>query len=113
MPNNTTGLQSPMQLTDFNGVEFATFKLKKGVTEADMLAAAETATLEFFSKEEGVLGHTILKGEAGLYADVTFASTKEKAEAICGKWMSNQFALAYLEFINPDSVNMTFWTKIK
>ena len=97
----------------FAGFEFGVFRLKPGVSEADMLAAAQQADKAFLSKQEGFLGHVILKGKDGSYADVGFASSQEKAEAICAQWMDNAHTLRYLEFIEPDSVDMTFWTRIK
>ena len=111
--NDTTNLQLLNGLSGFSGMEFGIFKLKEGVSESDMLKAAKIADQEFLSKEEGFLGHAVLKGKDGLYVDLAFASTQEKAEEICGKWMGNEFTLKYLEFIDPDSVNMSFWTRIK
>lgn len=95
------------------GVEFAKFKLKDGVAEEEMLEAAKNMKKEFTLKQIGFLGHGILKGDDGFYVDLTFAISKEKAEEICGKWMENKFALKYLEFIDPDSVEMSFWGKIQ
>ncbi|MCF6325372.1 MAG: hypothetical protein L3J89_13810 [Gammaproteobacteria bacterium] len=114
MSNNEIMNLEPLKgISGFSGVEFGIFKLKEGVSESEMLKAAKIADHQFLSKEDGFLGHAVLKGEDGLYVDLTFASTKEKAEEICGKWMSNEFTLKYLEFIDPKSVSMSFWTRIK
>lgn len=101
------------KLSGFSGFEFGTFRLKQGVSEADMLAAAQQADRDFLSSQEGFLGHIILKGKDDTYADVGFATTQDRAEAICAQWTSNRHTLKYLEFIDPDSVDMTFWTRIK
>jgi len=106
-------LRSLSSISRFTGLEFGIFKLKEGVDEKDMLKAAELAEKSFLSKEDGFLGHAVLKGKDGLYVDLSFATTKEKAEAICGKWMSNEFTLKYIEFIEPNSVDMSFWTRIQ
>jgi len=106
-------LQLLNNISSFSGAEYGLFKLKKGMEEVDMLKTAEVVEKEFLSKEEGFLGHTILKGDDGLYVDLLFATTQQKAEQICGKWMSNEFALKYLEFIDPESVSMSFWTRVK
>ncbi len=111
--NDTTSLQLLHGISGFSGVEFGIFKLKKGVSESDMLRAAKIADQEFLSKEDGFLGHAVLKGKDDLYVDLAFASTQEKAEKICGKWMGNEFTLKYLEFIDPESVDMSFWTRVK
>ncbi len=106
-------LQSLSNISNFIGLEFGIFKLKNDVSESEMLKAAEEADINFMSKEEGFLGHAVLKGENGLYVDLSFATTKEQAEEICGKWMSNEFTLKYIEFIDPESVDMSFWSRIK
>ena len=106
-------LKSLSNISGFSGMEYGVFKLKAGMSEEDMLKTAEIAEKEFFSKEDGFLGHAILKGKDGLYVDLSFATTQDKAEEICGKWMSNEFALKYLEFIDPESVDMSFWSRIK
>ncbi len=111
--NDNVNLQLLNGLASFSGMELGIFKLKEGVSESDMLKAAKLADQELLSKEDGFLGHAVLKGEGDLYADLTFASTKEKAEEICAKWMGNEFTLKYLEFIDPESVNMSFWARVK
>lgn len=97
----------------FAGLEFCTFKMKPGASEQQLIAAAIAAEDEFLSKEAGFLGHGILKDGNGLYVDIAFATSQEKAQEICAKWTSNDFALKYLEFIDSDTVNMNFWERIK
>ena len=97
----------------FTGLEFGLFRMKKGLSEENMLRMAEAAEQKFLSNESGFLGHAILKGQNGLYSDLTFAKTKNDAEMICGKWMNNEFTLKYLEFIDPETVDMSFWSRIK
>ncbi len=111
--DNAMSLQLLNGISGFSGMELGIFKLKNGVLESDMLEAAKIADQEFLSKEDGFLGHAVLKGKGGLYVDLAFASTQEKAEEICGKWMSNEFTLKYLGFIDPESANMSFWSRIK
>ena len=106
-------LQLLSSISSFSGMEFGVFKLKEGASEVEMLKAANAADKNFLSKEDGFLGHAVLKGKNGLYADLSFATTKEKAEEICGKWMNNEFTLQYIEFIEPESVDMSFWERIK
>jgi hypothetical protein len=97
----------------FNGLEFGTFRLKAGMAEADMLAAARIMEDEFLAREEGFLGHAILKGGDGVYADLAFATSQAKAEEICGKWLQNPHALAFLACIDPASTSMSFWTRLR
>jgi hypothetical protein len=97
----------------FSGLEFGVFRLKAGAVETDMLAAAQVMEDEFLAKEDGFLGHAILKGDDGAYVDLAFAESRAKAEAICGKWLQNRHALAFLAFIDPASTQMSFWTRLR
>lgn len=97
----------------FTGFEFGTFKLKENISEETLLKLAKDANEKFMVNEDGFLGHSILKGENGVYVDVTFATTQQKAQEICGKWMQNEYALKYIEVIDPESVNISFWNRIK
>lgn len=106
-------LQALSKVQGFAGMEFGTFKLKEGASESEMLKAAQVADEMFLSKEEGFLGHAVLRGKDGLYADVAFATTQEKAEEVCGKWMENEYTMKYIEVIDPESVNLSFWKRIK
>ena len=98
---------------NFSGMEFATFKLKEGVSEETMLQMIKDVDTKFLQNEEGFLGHTTLKGADGIYADVAFATTQERVQEICNKWMENEFALKYIELIDETSVDMSFWNRIK
>lgn len=105
-----TNLQN---IETFAGIEFATFKLKDGVKEEQMIKISKKVEENFLQKEKGFLGHCTLKSENGIYADVVFAVSQERSEEICGKWMENKFALQYLDLIDESSVNMSFWNRIK
>ncbi len=52
------------------GVEFATFRLKEGVTEADLLALAHRVESEFLVQQSELIVHCLLRGADGLYADL-------------------------------------------
>lgn len=109
----SASLNNITSISAFVGVEFCTFRLKEGASEAKMLEAAKNMEQEFLSKEHGFLGHGVLKGKDGAYVDLAFATSQQQAEAICGKWMENEFALKYLEFIDSDTVDLSFWQRIK
>lgn len=96
----------------FGGVDFGFFALKEGVSEQDLIALAKKVEAEFLSEQEELLGHFLLRGENGTYVDCVFATTQEKAEQYCQQWLENATALAFLDLMEKDSVNLTFWTKI-
>jgi len=100
------------QTSEFLGLELAVFQLKDGVTEAQLIALSREVDDKFLSREEGLLSHFLLKGKDGHYADVAIATTQAKAEEICQLWLHNDAAQEYLELIDQDSVDMSFWSRI-
>ena len=94
------------------GMEFATFKLKQGVTESKLVELSHRVEKDFLSQQEELILHFLVRGEEGVYADVAIASSQEKAEEYCQQWLDNKVALEYLELLDKASVSMTFWTRI-
>ncbi|WP_323933119.1 hypothetical protein [Aeromonas hydrophila] len=94
------------------GVEFATFRLKEGVTEADLLALAHRVESEFLVQQSELIVHCLLRSANGLYADLVMAPSQSLVEVYCQQWLHNAVAGEYLTLLDPDSVNMSFWTRI-
>lgn len=94
------------------GVEFATFRLKEGVTEADLLALAHRVESEFLVQQSELIVHCLLRGADGLYADLVMAPSQSLVETYCQQWLHNAVAGEYLILLDHDSVNMSFWTRI-
>ncbi|AJQ54753.1 TPA: hypothetical protein RUX44_000088 [Aeromonas hydrophila] len=94
------------------GVEFATFRLKEGVTEADLLALAHRVESEFLVQQSELIVHCLLRGADGLYADLVMAPSQSLVETYCQQWLHNAVAGEYLTLLDHDSVNMSFWTRI-
>lgn len=99
-------------IDSIGGMEFATFKLKDGVTEARLVELSNKVESEFLSQQEELVLHFLVRGADGVYADVAVASSQQKAEEYCQQWLSDSVALEYLDLIEQSSVNMTFWTRI-
>ncbi|USD19835.1 hypothetical protein MJO52_12160 [Microbulbifer variabilis] len=97
---------------DFIGFEFATFRLREGVSEKDLIVLSKEVDDAFLSKQEGLLSHFLLRGKNGIYADVSLALTQERAEQICQLWLDNEVTRMYLQLLDSESVDMTFWSKI-
>lgn len=100
------------QAAAFGGLEFALFQLKEGVTEDQLIALSEQVDQQFLAKQPGLLAHFLLRGKDGTYADVALATTQETAEAICQRWLQNGVAQQYLDLLDQQSVDMSFWTRI-
>lgn len=98
--------------SDFKGIEFAVFKLKDGVTEEKLIELSKKVDEGFLRNQNELLAHFLLKGSENTYADVAIATTQEKAEEYCSQWLENSIALQYLELIDSDTVNMTFWSRV-
>lgn len=99
-------------IDSIGGMEFASFRLKDGVTEATLVELSNQVEVEFLSQQEELILHFLVRGTDGIYADVAIASSQEKAQEYCRQWLSNQVALEYLELLDKESVIMTFWTRI-
>ncbi|UTW00971.1 hypothetical protein KDW99_07545 [Marinomonas rhizomae] len=99
-------------IDNIGGMEFATFRLKEGVTETRLVELSHQVEAEFLSQQEELILHFLVRGADGIYADVAIASSQEKAEEYCQQWLSNKVALQYLEHLDKESVNMTFWTRV-
>ena len=94
------------------GVEFATFRLREGVTEADLLALSRRGGAEVFFHQTGGIITYPLGGAAGAHGDVVMAPSQSLVEAYCQQWLHNDVAGEYLTLLDHDSVNMSFWTRI-
>jgi hypothetical protein len=99
-------------INSLGGMEFATFKLKDGVSEDTLVELSKQVESQFLSLQDDLIMHFLVRGKDGLYAEVAIATTQQKAEEYCQQWLSNPVALNYLELMNERSVNMTFWTRI-
>ncbi|WP_444894845.1 hypothetical protein [Microbulbifer sp. SSSA005] len=98
--------------SEFLGFEFAVFQLKDGVTEEQLLALSKEVDDKFLSNEKEILSHFLLKGKDGKYADVAIATTQVKAEEVCQLWLHNDVTQKYLELLDQESVDMSFWSRI-
>lgn len=94
------------------GVEFATFRLREGVTEADLLVLAHRVESEFLDQQSELIVHCLRRGADGLDADLVMAPSQSLVEAYCQQWLQNAVAGEYLTLLDHDSVNMSFWTRI-
>jgi len=107
-------MQNTKLATDkFLGCEFTKFRPKIDVTEKQLIDACHKMETEFLEREEGFIHHMLLKGDNGLWADVVFAKTKADAERICSNLPKNSACHEYLGLIQEESVELTFWSRVK
>ncbi|MDP2817391.1 MAG: hypothetical protein Q8O29_03755 [Polaromonas sp.] len=108
-------LKSLSNIPAVGGMEISTFKLKEGVSEAELFTAVEQMVKGLYETEDGFLGHVVLKGADGTYVDVVFATSQQRAAELCAKWGTGPFASAcvpYLEKIQEGSVNLAFFERV-
>lgn len=108
--------QSLLNLPATGGMEFSAFKLKQGISEAELFTAVDEMVTGLYSNEEGFMGHALLKGADDIYVDVVFAASQVRATELCAKWGTGPFAPAcrsYLEKIEEGSAKLAFFQRIK
>lgn len=87
-----------------HGVEIGRFRLKPGVSEAELRAAHAAMIQQYSSRQAGWLQQYLVKLEGGVYLDVAFATSRESAEVICGNWQGQAVCDAFLALIEPESM---------
>lgn len=81
-----------------------------------MRVAVDEMVAGLYAAEPGFLGHALLRGADGVYVDVVFADTMERAIALCAKWGTGPFApscVAYLDAIAPGSAELAFFDRVQ
>jgi len=78
-------------------IEWAPFRLKNGVTEADILAASDALQVAFLASQPGFVRRELVRADDGRYIDIVCWATKEAADeavanaaksASCGRYFS-------------------------
>ena len=62
-------------------IEWAPFRLRDGVTEAELLAASDAIQREFLGRQPGFVRRELARGTGGLWADVVHWADGAAAEA--------------------------------
>jgi len=114
----------------FGGLEFSTFRLRPGVSEAQLLAAAKRAREGLMAQQPGFLGHAVLRqeqepeqrsdaegsghgdGVGPLWVDLLWADSRQRAQEICALWVGHPDCMDYLALIEPGSARLGFYTRL-
>ena len=84
-------------------VEWAPFRLKEDVDEAELMKASRAVQAQFLSKQEGLLRRELLKGEGGRWVDIAYWKTHEAADRAAERFWENPVCLAYAQLMaNPE-----------
>ncbi len=84
-----------------NTVEITVFKLKDGICQNDMLAAARNMEENFFNKERTPIKHYIKKLNSELFLGITIAGSISDSQEIYARMMENSWAQSFLKLIDP------------
>ena len=76
-------------------IEWAPFRLRDGVTEAELLAASEAIQREFLGRQPGFLRRELARGADGLWADVVQWADGAAAEAAMAAAATSRACSAY------------------
>lgn len=92
------------------GIEIGQFRLKDGVSEAEMLKVYKTMVDAYLSKLSGWENQHLIKTEDDIYMDMAVSESMLKAREICSSWAGNDYCAAFLNLIEP--VDMSFGSLI-
>jgi len=88
------------------GVEIGRFRLKPGVSDADMRQRYAAMVANDLSGQAGWLGQWLLVTADGSYIDVALATDQASAEKICQSWHHLAGPQSFLSLIDP--IDMVF-----
>lgn len=86
------------------GIELGRFRMKPGVDEAAMRAAYAGMIDRHLSRQPGWLRQHLIKLDGGVFVDLVYAETRAGAEALCASWQGQADCTAFLELIEPESM---------
>lgn len=85
-------------------IEIGIFKLKEGVELNDATEAYQKMIKLFLSKQSGWQAQSLIFLENGTLIDLAWAENIHVSKLICNLWESSQECLAFLELIEPISM---------
>lgn len=91
-------------MTQQTGFEIGRFRLRAGVTEADVLAASRRMEDAHLTRQAGFGRRHLVALDGGVYLDIVLAATRADAERICASWSGQPECEAFLALIEPESI---------
>jgi hypothetical protein len=83
-------------------IEWAPFRLKKGVDEPTLLKLAEDLQTGFLAKQNGYLRRELIRGKDGEYVDIVWWSSMADAEAAMKNVAASHACTAYFGAMDFD-----------
>lgn len=98
----------PQPIYSGNGIELGRFRLKPGVSEETMRVAHLAMVNVYLALKPGWRRQHLVKLDDGVFMDLAFAESGERAKAICASWHDSDLCKAFLALIEPE--DMSFGT---
>ncbi|NTX78753.1 hypothetical protein FCL49_02705 [Serratia proteamaculans] len=86
------------------GIEIGRFRLKPGVDESEMRSAYNLMVGTHLSLQQGWKSQHLVSLGNGVFVDLAFADDQQHAEAICASWQGQTACEAFLDLIEPVSM---------
>jgi hypothetical protein len=80
-------------------IEWASFRLKNGVTDAELLAASDAMQAAFLQGQKGFIKRELVKAADEQWADVVYWASHADAEAAMPHAMGNAACLKYFDLL--------------
>lgn len=104
MGHYTVHMADAPPATSRGGIEIGRFRLKQGIQESDMRQAYNQMVERHLSLQPGWKSQHLVSLDNGVFIDLAFADSQPCAEAICASWQGQAVCNAFLEMIEPESI---------
>lgn len=91
-------------LNDGDGIEIGRFRLKPGIEESDMRSVYREMVGSYLSQQPGWKSQHLVNLDDGVFVDLVFAESQTSAKAICASWQGQAICDAFLNLIEPISM---------
>lgn len=98
----------PHPVVSGSGIEIGRFRLKAGVSEAEMRNIHAKMVEHHLAHQPGWRRQHLVKLDGEVFVDLAFADSRGRAEGICAGWVGQADCDAFLVLIEP--VSMEFGT---
>lgn len=94
-------------------IELAQFKIKTGISDAEVLAASQEAHNGFLAKQKGYVSRELLKSSESEWVDIIHWETIEDAQAAMQNFMGSPSTKRFVEVIDDSSIKMMHLEVVK
>jgi hypothetical protein len=89
-------------------IALAPFRLKPGVTEADLLKASDEFEEQFVQKQEGIRQRILVKASDGGYADIVFFEDAAAIDRVIEAEQSSEVCAAFFAVMDDDGTHRVY-----